>query len=360
MSDISAVGPVMAPPAPVASIQSALDGLAKGQIPAFSQYLVQAAQSQVDAAQVTSAAAAAVGGASGLGVLGAAPAPIYPSGNFPSAWALGGSQAAGAVGASPASFGSGVVADAQRYLGVPYVWGGTSPSSGFDCSGLVQHVFADMGVTLPRTSEEQASVGQAVPSLAQAQPGDLVFYGSPAYHVGIYIGGGKMINAPHAGTDVQVSAVGNPTSIRRVAPPPQVAAQAGANGSVPGVPQALAPLFAQATAQYGLPQGLLAAIGQVESNYNPSAVSSAGAQGLMQIMPGTAAGLGVNPFDPAQAVDGAARILAGNLAQFHSLPLAVAAYNAGAGAVSRYGGIPPYAQTQTYVSRVMSLMGSPL
>ena len=358
MSDISAVGSVMAPPPAVTSIQATLDGLAKGQMPAFSQYLVQAAQSQVDAGQTPSMASALGNGVPGVATLGAAPSPIYPSGNLPSAWALNGLQPSALGGYSQASFGSGVVADAQRYLGVPYVWGGTSPSSGFDCSGLVQHVFADMGVTLPRTSEEQATVGQAVPSLAQAQPGDLVFYGSPAYHVGIYIGGGKMINAPHTGTDVQVSAVGNPTSIRRIAPPAQDLVPAGANGVVPGVPQALAPLFAQATAQYGLPQGLLAAIGQVESNYNPSAVSSAGAQGLMQIMPGTAAGLGIDPFVPAQAVDGAARILAGNLAQFHSLPLAVAAYNAGAGAVSRYGGIPPYAQTQTYVSRVLSLMGS--
>ncbi|MDA8391751.1 MAG: NlpC/P60 family protein [Actinomycetota bacterium] len=359
MSDISAVGPVMAPPAPVAGIQAALDRLASGQLPSFSQYLVQAAQAQVSSGQVSSMTASLGTGVSGLPVLGPAPAPVYPSGNLPSSWALGGIQGPGVSAPTQASFGSSIVADAQRYLGVPYVWGGTSPTTGFDCSGLVQHVFADMGVSLPRTSEAQATVGQAVPSLAQAQPGDLVFYGSPAYHVGIYIGGGKMINAPHTGTDVQVSAVGNPTSIRRVAPPSQPAA-AGANGSVPGVPQSLAPLFAQATAQYGLPQGLLAAIGQVESNYNPSAVSSAGAQGLMQIMPSTAAGLGINPFDPAQAVDGAARILAGNMAQFRSLPLAVAAYNAGAGAVSRYGGIPPYTQTQTYVSRVMSLMGSTL
>jgi soluble lytic murein transglycosylase-like protein len=90
------------------------------------------------------------------------------------------------------------------------------------------------------------------------------------------------------------------------------------------------------------------------------AVSSAGAQGIMQLMPQTAAAHGVSdPFDPAQAVPAAASILAGNLAQFGSVPLALAAYNAGAGAVASYGGIPPYPQTQAYVQRVMGYMGVP-
>ena len=102
--------------------------------------------------------------------------------------------------------------------------------------------------------------------------------------------------------------------------------------------------------------GLLNAVAKNESNYNPNAVSPAGARGLMQIMPATARELGVNPMVPEQAIDGAARLLASNLRQFKSVDLAVAAYNAGAGAVSRYGGIPPYSETRTYVQRVLNTL----
>ena len=120
--------------------------------------------------------------------------------------------------------------------------------------------------------------------------------------------------------------------------------------------QPYAALFSQASAQYGLPAGLLPAIAQVESNYNPNAQSSAGAQGMMQFMPSTAAAMGVNPYDPASAIDGAARLMSGHLQQFGSLPLALAAYNAGSGAVQKYGSVPPYPETQSYVAKVLSLM----
>ena len=102
---------------------------------------------------------------------------------------------------------------------------------------------------------------------------------------------------------------------------------------------------------------LLAAVAKQESGFDPNAVSSAGAQGLMQLMPSTAAGLGINPFDPAQAIDGAAQLLSRYLNQYGSVPLALAAYNAGPGAVAEYGGIPPYAQTQAYVSDIMQAIG---
>lgn len=111
-----------------------------------------------------------------------------------------------------------------------------------------------------------------------------------------------------------------------------------------------------AAAATGLAPELLRAVAQTESDFNPEAVSSAGAVGVMQLMPGTAAGLGVNPYNVNQNVLGGAEYLKQLLADFHqNLPLALAAYNAGPGAVTQYHGIPPYAQTQAYVQKVLSI-----
>jgi cell wall-associated NlpC family hydrolase len=90
----------------------------------------------------------------------------------------------------------------MRYLGVPYVWGGASPS-GFDCSGLVAYVYAQVGVSLPHYTGAQYAVGVPV-SKDQLEPGDLVFFNGLG-HVGIYIGGGQMIHAPHTGDVVKIS-----------------------------------------------------------------------------------------------------------------------------------------------------------
>ena len=98
-----------------------------------------------------------------------------------------------------------VIQYASNFLGIPYVWGGTSPS-GFDCSGFTQYVFAHFGVNLPRVSEDQQNVGTLV-SRADLQPGDLVFFGTPAHHVGIYVGNGNMINAPHTGAVIRVQSL---------------------------------------------------------------------------------------------------------------------------------------------------------
>jgi peptidoglycan DL-endopeptidase CwlO len=96
------------------------------------------------------------------------------------------------------------VAIAMRYLGVPYVWGGASPS-GFDCSGLVMYVFAQVGVSLPHGSVAQYGYGVPV-SRGDLQPGDLVFFYDLG-HVGIYVGGGQFIHAPHTGDVVKISSL---------------------------------------------------------------------------------------------------------------------------------------------------------
>lgn len=103
------------------------------------------------------------------------------------------------ISAAPGS----AVWDTLKFLGVPYLWGGTTPR-GFDCSGLVQYVFARHNVALPRVSYEQAQAGKPV-AANDLQPADLVFFGNPIHHVGMYIGGGYFIHAPRTGDVVKIS-----------------------------------------------------------------------------------------------------------------------------------------------------------
>ncbi len=125
-----------------------------------------------------------------------------------------------------------------------------------------------------------------------------------------------------------------------------------------GNPQEFEHLITAASAKYGVSASLIRAVIQAESGYNPQAVSRAGAGGLMQLMPGTAKHLKVaDRFNPSQNVDGGVRYLKFLLDTFKGdVSLALAAYNAGLSKVAKYGGIPPYEETRTYVSRVLSYM----
>lgn len=284
------------------------------------------------------------------------------------------------VSAASGPSGDQIVELAKDYLGVPYLWGGTDPSKGLDCSGLVQLVLSRLGIDAPRVSQDQARFGTPVASLDQARPGDLVAFGSPRVnHIGIYVGNGQMLHAPRSGEVVKIEPIGNRelVAIRRVIGTTESQGAGGA-GTIPGLgglgaagasglPAAIVPavrrfeaLFVQAGQRWGIPPAVLAAQAQKESGGNVNAVSPAGARGLMQFMPATAASLGVNPSDPASSIDGAARYISQMLRQFGSMELALAAYNAGPGAVRRAGNaVPPFAETRRYTREVLELAGGP-
>lgn len=115
--------------------------------------------------------------------------------------------------------------------------------------------------------------------------------------------------------------------------------------------------FEEASSRYGVSVSLLKAVAKAESNFNASAVSPAGAIGVMQLMPKTAASLGVSdPYDARQNIMGGAKYLSENLERFGDVELALAAYNAGPNSVTKYGGVPPYTETQNYVKKVMNYM----
>ena len=165
------------------------------------QTLVHSLKDQLAKQQAAAAAAAAARAAAAKAAAAAAAKPPAPAPS-PSPTGGGGGGPPPPPPPPPSGGASAAVSAAASVLGVPYQWGGSDPSTGFDCSGLTMWAWAHGGVSLPHSSAMQYA---AVPHVdrSQLQPGDLVFFYSPISHVGIYVGGGMMIDAPHTGGFVE-------------------------------------------------------------------------------------------------------------------------------------------------------------
>jgi cell wall-associated NlpC family hydrolase len=276
-----------------------------------------------------------------------------------------------------------IMARVQPFLGSGYVWGGKDPNTGFDCSGLAGYL---AGTGQPESTTTLYGKSAGIDS-KDLKPGDLVFYNMGQsdmhlQHVGTYIGGGKLVQAGGSQNTVNIAdinqQIGSAPEFRRMnagttkpteGVPAQVAsaagqavtgaAQAGAAAAL-GASKQVSDMIDQAAQAGGVAPSLLAAVVKQESGFSQTnadgrtKTSPAGALGLAQLMPDTARGLGVDPHDAMQNLIGGARYLKQLLDQFGGdVTKAIAAYNAGPGAVQRYGGTPPYDETQNYV-RIVS------
>ena len=235
--------------------------------------------------------------------------------------------------------------EAKKYLGLPYVWGGTDPQTGMDCSGLVQLVYKKLGYDLPRVSADQARAGRPVASMAEAQPGDLIAWDNSSRnngvdHIAIYIGDGKMIEAPRTGLE-------RPHRRRAVHPrrdPPDPARRPGRRDrrlSASAAPRPVAPavtpyadLFNAAPAASTASRRPALRRRQAGVRLQPEGRQLRRRPGPDAADAGTAQGLGVtDPFDPNAGRRRRRPAAADLLNRFGRTDLGLAAYNAGPGAV---------------------------
>jgi hypothetical protein len=257
-----------------------------------------------------------------------------------------------------------VVAAAEAQLGWPYVWGGESRAEGgFDCSGLVDYAYAAAGLPLGRPTAAGLQAAALPLPLARAlRPGDLVFAGRPAHHVGMVVSDGVVIAAPHRGAVVRLEPLGSGTwdgagrlGVLGPEPDPRVEVEIAT-----WVPPGVAVLVQEAARRERVPPALLAAQLEAESGFDAAAVSPAGALGMAQFMPETWAGdwnpyRARSPFDPRAAVLAEARYLGRLIARAGGdVPRALAAYDAGWARSARR---PWPAETRAYVARIMRRFG---
>lgn len=154
----------------------------------------------------------------------------------------------------------------------------------------------------------------------------------------------------------QSTAAASTTNTASTTASASAASTSSASSSTVTSPEDLEPYFKEAAETYGVDINLLKAIAKQESNFNPSATSSAGAMGVMQLMPSTAKSLGVSDaYNAYENIMGGAKLISQNIKKYDGdLSLALAAYNAGSGNVDKYGGIPPFKETQNYVKKVLA------
>ncbi|WP_404321182.1 C40 family peptidase [Arthrobacter luteolus] len=200
---------------------------------------IQEIRSTIDALSGTPAAAAA--GTS------AGPAAATAAGNGAGDFAATLSALTGASsGLAGGASNEALMGSVEKYVGLPYVWGGNDPAVGLDCSSFVQNVFKDLGYNLPRVTWDQMNSGTKVDSLAQAQAGDLLFTHDGG-HVSIYLGNGKVVDAPQPGKTIQIRDAwetdANITTIRRILP-----AEAAQGAASPAATAAITDMVASARA----------------------------------------------------------------------------------------------------------------
>ncbi|WP_196470331.1 C40 family peptidase [Planomonospora sp. ID91781] len=256
------------------------------------------------------------------------------------------SAADAVTGGSGGVTGQDVVDQARKYLGVPYLWGGTDPKRGLDCSGLVQLVYKKLGVSLPRVSQDQQNEGRSIPSLKQALPGDLLTFGSPATHIGIYIGDGKMLHAPRTGDVVKIVDMDDyyrkPTDIRRVLS--DAAAGATPAAASPTASSTASPAAVRATTATASAFRAAASPAAVPLTATPTAASTAVPTTLASVLAQTGALPGTLPGALSGFLSGTLSGTGAGTGTSAELAAAMAAvqagYGAGATSFSGSAGLP--------------------
>ena len=280
----------------------------------------------------------------------------------------------GVAAATGAVSGSNVVATAEQFEGTPYVWGGTSPS-GFDCSGLVQYVYGQLGVSLPRTSEEQAQVGTPVAKPVCRATGRPAFLRGLRWHGGI-AGPRRDLRGQRADDRRAPHRHDCPGAVRTRQPgrghPKGVARRNGQRISRPhqrhsGRIDPDGKRCRSCGVRGHRSNKRRRRTGSRLSSGGAPCTTRAGSSRMWSARPAQRASpssclprrraWGSIRANPTQSIEGAAQLLGSYTRQFGSYSDALAAYDAGSSAVERYGGIPPYAETQAYVPAVLSLAG---